>query len=206
MVKVWAAKVFLGVICITCCSESFAKTLDVTEFGAKPGSESGTAINRAIQTANVGDVVFIGKGEWILSDKPIQAKSGVTVKGASLTETIIKHNSTAVEHPFFLIEGTSNFAVSDLTLEGNNNSLCTHGIDGGNVTNITISNVRVQNLVQSSEFGTFGVFFNGNAQQCTVKSCVFENIGVRSKWGAAIQVSQLPNVPSSGSILSLIHI
>lgn len=177
-----------------------AEIIDIEDFGAGLGDNDLTAINAAIQSAKAGDVVFIGQGIWNINGAAIKAKSGVSLKGAGIELTEIRHVGLIEEHAIIDIEGISDFSISDLTLNGQNNPLCTHGIDGSDTTNITIKAVRVQNLVESSEFGTFGVFFNGNAQNCTIHDCEFLNIGIDSVWGAAIQVSQLPNVPPSRNI------
>lgn len=136
--------------------DCFAETLRINDFRGSNGNVV-DAINSALKAAQPGDVVLIGKGVWDIDGKAIHAKSGVTIKGAGITETVLKHTSKTLEHPFLLIEGRSDVTISDLTLDGDRNPLCTHGIDGANINRIVVRNVRFQNLVQSSEFGTFGV-------------------------------------------------
>ena len=157
------------------------------------------AINEAIESANVGDTVFLDEGFWDIKETAIKARSGVSIKGVGRL-TIIRHLSESNEHPIIDIQDTTNVTISNLTLNGMNNPLCTHGIDGSNVERLTVRAISVFDLVPSSEFGTFGVFLNSNANDCTISDCEFVNIGVDSNWGAAIQVSQLPNVPPSRNI------
>lgn len=200
----WIAMFFIAklsqplVYLILTLSISFAATIDVAQYGAVPGKNVISSINKAITAAKPGDMVYIGKGTWQIGGAAIRLKNGVRFKGAGIGQTTITHVSTAIEHPFFDIDSLYDVSISDLTLDAQNNPRCTHGIDGGNATKISIESVSIENLKQSSEFGCFGIFLNGDAQYCRVSKCQFKNIGIQSEWGAAIYVGQLPSVqPSS---------
>lgn len=180
---------------------NWPKTIEAEDFGT-----DGAAINAAIQAANPGDTVFISQGEWRIENQTIQAKTGVSIEGAGIYLTKLIHvtSTEGIEHPLINIDNTSDITISNLDLDANNNPLCTHGIDGESVSRITITSLRIQNLVQSTEFGSFGVFFNTNANHCSVHDCEFFNIGINSEFGAAVKVSQAESVEPSSHI-SITH-
>jgi parallel beta-helix repeat protein len=129
-------------------SPAKATTWNVTQFGAVPnGSTDDTSyINATIAAAQPGDTVYFPAGVYDISNS-INAKAGVALLGAAVDSTSIKYIAGAGANGTMINLGSqSNVQVSNLTLNGNNDSYLSTGISAGGSPVAPVSNEYIHNI------------------------------------------------------------
>lgn len=95
---------------------------DVTEFGAKDCTDSSEGITKAIEAAakNGGGIVYIPKGRYFVKTT-FRIPKNTVIRGAGIKKTIVAWDGYTYEIgqlPEYMIRGTNNFAIEDLTFGG----------------------------------------------------------------------------------------
>jgi hypothetical protein len=131
-----------------------ATTWNVTQYGASPnGSTDDTAaINAVIAEAQSGDTVYFPAGVYDITNS-INAKAGVALLGAGAGSTSIKSldpGGSGYSNVMLNLGSQSNVQVSNLTLNGNNDSNVGYGISGNGASGENIHNIGVANCPGSA--------------------------------------------------------
>lgn len=170
----------------------FAATLDVTAYGANGGDtvDDKAAIQSAVNAAVSGDTVVIPAGTYYLSGT-VNGKSGVKIAGANRDTTIIKFTPGASAATFFYLHNALNAEVSDMTLDGGNNSSAQSAVTSEDSVGSKMRNLRVKDFVASSGFGPFALYAI-NSTHIEISGNIVTNSGVNSDWGAGCGPAGVP--------------
>ena len=89
---------------------SGGKTVDVTEYGAKPDSESdcSAAVEAAINAANDGDTIYFPEGTYIIN-KTVTLIPNLRIKGADANKTVLKMGADTKDSMFYIQSGPVEF-------------------------------------------------------------------------------------------------
>lgn len=152
------------------------------------------AIASAIKQSEPGDTVSLPAGIYEVNEA-IHPKSLTRLIGAGQGKTIVRFAS---DKPGVIVNlsNCEDVEVAYLTLDGASNPNAHQGIFAHDARRINIHNVTIQNLVKSKAFGPHGILFTGinptrekGVTDSIIADCIFENIGIDSKWGAAIRLA-----------------
>jgi len=129
------------------------------------------AINDA--TANGGGTIYIKPGNYIINQN-IEIFSNITIIGSHQDKTIISENFNSIQKlGLFRMGLSNNIIISDITLNGNNNSFVPYGIYIKSCIGVNLINVTVMNFQQD------GIIFMGSAAgfagKLNVSNCFFGN-------------------------------
>ncbi len=165
--------------------------ITITDFGATSADNTDdiAAIHAAIASAAPGDTVLIPAGTWNISDSISVDKSLVLLgAGNDLTSIVF---SGQQERPLIDLGGDGPVTIAKLTLDGNNHTQCTQGVEAASIRGVWINHVRVKNLVSAGPdaFGPHGIYFAAEVLDSKITNCELINIGVDSIWGAGIRLS-----------------
>jgi hypothetical protein len=178
-----------------------AATLYVTDYGATAsavpnGVDDDTAgFNAAIAAANPGDVVYIPKGYYDISDTINVNQSNITIKGenlgwVSLCFTIVTGKTDPV--PMLQIDSQSDVQLRDFCLHGWNNTDTTKGIYIRNSQRVTIDHMRVTNIPARStgDVSAYGIYLNWHVTESVISNSEVKHIGRTSAWGQGMRLSE----------------
>ena len=128
--------------------------VSVKDFGAVGDgvADDTSAINAAIAAVNAagGGTVFFPAGTYIVGDAGgstgISLLSKVALRGAGIGATTIKLKDAADAHLINVADGTTDVAVSDMTLDGNraNQTVFVHCLRVAGVTNLLAQNLEIK--------------------------------------------------------------
>ena len=92
--------------------------LNVSSYGATSGNDAdddGVAIRAAISSAESGDIVYIPSGTYHVRSS-ITVKSGITVEGDGMDETVLLADTTILSEMFLISSGSSDITIQDLKI------------------------------------------------------------------------------------------
>src|SRR5206468_10574563 len=92
--------------------------------------------------------------------------------------------------PLLGITNVANVELTAFTLDGNNNTRATNGINASAASNLNLHDLAVKNLAIKSGFAPHGILFESNVTNSVVQNNSFSNIGTQSVWGAGIRIAQ----------------
>lgn len=161
---------------------ALAKAETITVSG-----DTSAAINAAISSASSGDTVFIPAGTYDITAS-ITPKSGVALSGDGSSQTILDYTGSSL-NPIVNCNNSSNLAISNLTINGNNNADAEDGVLASNSSGLNISGVNFENFVSTSAFGPLGVYCSQDVTNSSIDNCSFSNIGTSAHYGGAIRFS-----------------
>ncbi|MFD2332608.1 right-handed parallel beta-helix repeat-containing protein [Cohnella sp. GCM10020058] len=168
-------------------TQAYAATINVGGF-------TSSAIQSAINAAAAGDTVYFPAGTYNITSA-IVPKTGIKLKGAGQTTTIVKYTGTT-DQVLVNAANVSNLEISDLTFDANSNVHAVQGIDATNGTGFWIHHNAFKNFTatSNSSWGPMAITFYGNSTtqtggvtNSTIENNTFTNIAVNSDWGAAIR-------------------
>ncbi|MFC3802646.1 fibronectin type III domain-containing protein [Cohnella sp. GCM10012308] len=166
---------------------AFAATINVTAFGAS-GSDTAddlTAIQNAVNSAAVGDTVYLPAGTYYLSAN-VNGKTGVKIAGAGRDSTTVKLTSGSSSDKFFYLHNVSNAEIADMTLDGNNSTTLLSAITSESGDGNKMRHLRVKDLAASSGFGPFALYGIGSTH-LEISDNIVTNTGVNSDWGGGVR-------------------
>lgn len=166
---------------------AFAATLNVTAYGANGGdtADDKAALQSAVDAAVSGDTVLIPAGTYYLSGT-VNSKTGVKIAGASRDSVIIKFTPGATAATFFYLHNALNAEVSDMTLDGGNNTAAQSAVTSEDSNGNKMRNLRVKDFVASSGFGPFALYAV-RSTHIEISGNTITNTGVNSDWGGGVR-------------------
>ncbi|HRK30954.1 MAG TPA: right-handed parallel beta-helix repeat-containing protein [Tepidisphaeraceae bacterium] len=190
------------------------RTLNILSFGATSNNASNddaAAIRAAISEAVAGDEVYIPNGVFHIKARDIQLKSGVSVRGQSMSGTILSAQFTdqGASNPnsqVFRVEaGRSNVTFSNFRIEMSAGQTMQYGIALGsgstgvsNTRRVAIRNVNIEG------FERFGVAIR-NADNVLIENSLIRNAtalgGGGQGYGVMIGYPQTFNVWVKGNTI-----
>jgi hypothetical protein len=98
---------------------SFATVIDVTRWGAIPNDfeDDSAAIRNAIDAAPDGSTVYFPKGTYLVSNVPIDYRSGLKLTGDGSTLSILRHYGRYA--PIFISSGSTDMLITKLGFDAN---------------------------------------------------------------------------------------
>lgn len=167
------------------------ESVSVKDFGAVgDGSTDDTlAINAAITAVNAsgGGIVYFPAGTYLVADAGgstgISLLSKVTLRGAGVGATTIKTKNSSNAHLINISDGTSDVAVTDMTLDGNraNQSASVHCLRVAGVVNLLVQNLEIQEAYQ------YGIGIQGG----TNKNVRLVNLDIHDTGADGIDIKNL---------------
>ena len=134
-------------------------TVSVLQYGATPGNpadDDAVAIQRAINAAKPGDMVYIPNGTYHVKSM-IMLKTGVSVAGQSRDGTILAGSYSASPYAvMYAGPGVNNLTLSSFRLGVASGKPYMAGVRLGNTGNAVVSRIAVSNLLVE-QFQRFGI-------------------------------------------------
>lgn len=167
--------------------------INVVDYGAKAGDSNDDviAIQQAIDKAKSGDIVFIPDGIYQVS-RAIELKSDIKIAGQSQSHTVIQFGGQST-NSLMSLSNVSNVEITSLTLDGNMGDVA-NAIFAQKGSNLKLHKLTIKNLAHDG-FGPHGILFSGDSSwtnsvtRSVIADNKFTNIGVDSKWGAAVRLA-----------------
>ena len=134
-------------------------TVSVLQYGATPGNpadDDAVAIQRAINAAKPGDMVYIPNGTYHVKSM-IMLKTGVSVAGQSRDGTILAGSYSASPYAvMYAAPGVNNLTLSSFRLGVASGKPYLAGVRLGNTGGAVVSRIAVSNLLVE-QFQRFGI-------------------------------------------------
>ncbi|MFD2612427.1 NPCBM/NEW2 domain-containing protein [Paenibacillus gansuensis] len=161
-------------------------TLSVTDYGANgtDAIDDKAAIQAAVDAASSGDTVLVPNGTYYLAGT-VRGKTGVTIRGESRDNTIIKYLDNSETYMFYFYNVT-NASIKNLTLDGNNSLLAMSAAVSEFGGNNEMSGLKVKDFAAVEGFGPHALYVIGSNNVRVTDNHV-SNIGAGSIWGAAVR-------------------
>ena len=134
-------------------------TVSILQYGATPGNpadDDAVAIQRAINAAKPGDMVYIPNGTYHVKSM-IMLKTGVSVAGQSRDGTILAGSYSASPYAvMYAAPGVNNLTLSSFRLGVASGKPYMAGVRLGNTGGAVVSRIAVSNLLVE-QFQRFGI-------------------------------------------------
>lgn len=189
-------------------------TRSILSFGATSNNSSNddaTAIRNAIAASSAGDEVYIPNGVYHLKSRDIKLKTGVSIRGQSMSGTILvaQFSDQGADNPnsqvFRVEEGRNNITFSNFRIEMDGGQSMLYGIALGsgstgvaNARRVAIRNVNIEG------FERFAIAIR-NCDNILVENCLLRNAtalgGGGQGYGVMIGYPQTFNVWVKGNTI-----
>ncbi|WP_156448695.1 right-handed parallel beta-helix repeat-containing protein [Mycobacterium sp. NAZ190054] len=181
--------------------QATGKTLNVRDYGAtssKSSDNDATAIQKAINAAQAGDVVYIPDGTYHVKST-ITLKTGVSLIGQSRESTVLTSAFSTWSYLFsnphaviYAAPGVNNLTVSSFTITQASGKIYDAGVrlgsESGQVSRIAVKDLFVE------RHRRFGIFLQ-NANNILVDGNIIKNASALDGGGSGYGV----NIDGSGS-------
>lgn len=156
-----------------------ASELAVTQFGATgDGTTDDTdAVQAAIDAAS--GIVWFPAGTYLCSG--LTGASGVILRGAGATQSIIKVKPGTAETNLLNLSGTTDVTIEHLGFDGDDNDTCLSGVyhvTNGTVKDLTVRSCHFSNFMPTAQLSTtHSALYVWTSNAVTIDNCFFHNNG-----------------------------
>jgi PKD repeat protein len=186
---------FLACLCLLKFTPSFAIVLSVQEFGADGSDDiaDASAIQKAINAAGEGDVVCISSGTYLI-DIPLNAKSGIMIKGSGVRETTLRYTGTIADG-MIKLQNIIGVDLCDFTIDGKGNDHLVYGVVAYQGSGHHMHHLVIRDMEAVTPSGPVAIRLGGSTSSrvgttgCVIENNLIENIGINSEWGGGIRCS-----------------